>query len=100
EQGDRTVNAPQLRYHSVRPFPDLVRRFAAGTAVAIQIPVRLLRADFLERQPLVLAAVPLTQIRFDAADVDEPGERARVAGAAQRAAPHLREADAERRETA
>ena len=66
-------------------FVDLRRRFAARSAVAKQVPAGAVRLNLLERQPFVVAAIPLTEVRLDMADIDEARERACVARATQRA---------------
>ena len=76
-------NRTQSANDAVRTGADLLRRFAFGAAVAEQVPVRALRADFGAPAALVFAIVPLDEVRVDLGHGAKPGQLACLACALQ-----------------
>src|SRR6266581_767460 len=85
EQEDVPVDGPQSGYHPVGTGPDRRHRLATGTAVAEEIPVGPLAADVGGAPALIVAVIPLLQIRDDLAGVAKARQLARPAGPPQRA---------------
>src|SRR5262249_18448522 len=77
---------------AVRARRDLVRRLAARTAVAEQVPVGPLGVDLDGAAALVGAVVPLEEVRLALGDGAEAGELAGAGGALERARQDPREA--------
>src|SRR2546425_10570040 len=82
---------PYTVHHAVRPRGDLLRGFAARTAVAEQLPVRTFRTDLDGTPAFIFAIVPFDEITIDSSRRSEAGEFTRASGALQWASPHLSE---------
>ena len=80
------VDGAHARDHAIRARADLLRRLAARTAVAEELPVRALRVDLGRGAPLVVAVVPLDEVGVDVGAVAEARQLAGSARALQRAA--------------
>src|SRR5208283_678230 len=63
KQSDIPVNSADPGDDSIHPGADLLWRFAARATVAENQPVRRLLMNLLGRQPLVIAVIPLRQLR-------------------------------------
>jgi len=79
---------------AVGPIGHVARRFAAGAAVAEQLPARSLLQDVGGRPALIAAVVPLHQIGIDDRAGPEAGQRTRLRGAHQGAGDNLDEGKA------
>jgi len=91
KDGHVAVRRPDLRDHPVRPAPDVLDRLAAGHPVVPERPPGSLGQDLGRRPTLVLAVVPLGQVRTDLRDVAEAGEPAGLEGALQGTDQHVGE---------
>ncbi len=90
DERDEPAQPVQRRDQRVGARADLLRRLAAGAAVAEEVPAGAPRLDFGERQALVLAAVPVTQVQVEPRRAAEAGEDARFLGAPERARQDVR----------
>ena len=77
-------------YDSIRTIGDLRGHFAAGTAVAKQIPPRSLLPDFRSLLSLVSTIVPFGQIRLNFGQDRQPRQLACSSGAFPWACQHTR----------
>src|SRR3974377_1771435 len=84
-----SLNRVHTAQYLVGPRGDLVWRLSPWTAVAKQLPVRPLLADFATPATLILAVVPFDQLAIDFGHSSEAGQFAGPGRAPQRAGKHL-----------
>src|SRR5262249_30666588 len=77
EQQDVPPDRAHAPDHRVGPRADLPGRLASRAAVAEELPARTLRPDLGGAAALVLAVVPLDEIRIDLGDRGETAQLAR-----------------------
>ena len=78
----------QRRHHAVDAFRHVCRSLSAGSAVAPQLPGRILDADVGGRTTFVRAVVPLDEVIADLGLVGEAGDLAGLHGASERTREH------------
>src|SRR5258708_32105187 len=77
------VDGAHAAHNTIRARSNLIRRFSAGTAVAKQLPVGMLRTNHQRSETFELAVVPLDQIGIDFGCGPEAGQFAGASGALQ-----------------
>ena len=77
--------------YTISPRCDLLWQFAAGTAIAEQLPVRAFLKDVNRQATFVFAVVPFDEIGINLSHRSEAGQLARPHGAPQGAGEYLRE---------
>ncbi len=82
-------NGTQSANDAVRTGADLQRCLASGAAVAEQVPVRSLRADFCTTAAFIFAIVPLDEVSVDLGHGAKPRQFASLARALQWTGEHL-----------
>jgi len=85
EKQNVAANRAHAPHHGVGPHAHLLRGFAAGTAIAEELPARSLGKNFKGAAALVLAIIPLDQIVVLLRHRIETREGAGPNGALQRA---------------
>src|SRR5687767_5209188 len=68
KDGHIALEGAKPRDQSIRPVGDAGRRFAVRTPVAKEIPVGPVFSDLYRALPLIIAVIPLRQVRFDFRD--------------------------------
>lgn len=77
--------------YTISPSCDLLWRFAAGTAIAEQLPVRPFLQDVNRQAAFVLTVVPFDEIAIDLSHRSEAGQLTSPPGAIQGTGEYLRE---------
>jgi len=90
-----SIRGPQPDQHAIGTGANLRGRFAAGTAVAKQLPVGSFPLNFHRPAAFVFAVVPFHEIRVGFRALAETSEVAASRGALQRACEHFGEGPAE-----
>ena len=90
EEQHRPLRGRHPVEHPRRPRPNLLRGLAARHRAGEDRPARIVLADLVGRQPLVLAVVPLDEVVVDQR-IGEAGEPGGLTGPQARARQHQRE---------
>ena len=77
EDGNITLHRPEPSNHPICAFGYLGGRFAAWTSVSKDIPVWPCLANIRGSLSLVVAVVPLREVRFDFRNLTQPGQLTR-----------------------
>src|SRR5271170_857085 len=89
-----SFDGTQTAQNLIGPRANLIRRFAAGTTIAEQLPVRTLRMDLHRSEAFVFAVVPFDQFTIGFCNLTEASQLAGACGALQRTCEDLRENEA------
>ena len=91
EDGNVAFQRPEPGNHPICAFRNLGGRFAAWTSVSKDIPVWPSLANIHRAQSLILAVVPLREVRFNFRKVTKPGQLARSPCTLQGTSEHAAE---------
>jgi len=91
EESNVTLQRPEPSNQPICAFGNLGGRFAAWTSVSKDIPVWPCLSNVYWALSLVVAVVPLREVRFDFRNLTQPGQLTRSPCTLQRAGEHAAE---------